>query len=69
MTPHGAVGRAGIRAYTARTAQTEEAYIAQLVPLLTPEIAGKALLDLVRTDATSLAAAYLLGGDGLQALG
>jgi NAD(P)-dependent dehydrogenase (short-subunit alcohol dehydrogenase family) len=68
MTPFGEVGRRGIRAYAARTGQTEEAYLQQLGTPLTPEIAGSAVLDLVRTDSAALSAGYLLTGAGLQPL-
>ena len=68
MTPFGAVGRRGIRAYAARTGQTEEAYRQQLGTPLTPETAGSALLELVFQDAAKLSAGYLLTGDGLQPL-
>ena len=50
MTPFGDVGRRGVRAYAARSGQTEEAYLEQLGELLTPENAGYALVDLVRAD-------------------
>ena len=68
MTPFGDVGRRGVRAYAARTGQTEQAYTAQLGELLTPEIAGTALVGLVQADPTTLAAGYVLTGAGLQAL-
>jgi hypothetical protein len=68
MTPHGEVGRRGVRAYAARSGQTEEAYLKQLGELLTPEIAGTALVELVRADAATVAPGYLLTGAGLQNL-
>jgi hypothetical protein len=68
MTPYGDVGMEGIRGYAARTGQTEEAFLAQLGELLTPEIAGSALVDLVRTDPAATAPGYLLTGAGLQRL-
>ena len=40
MTPYGDVGRRGVRAYAARTGQTEEAYLKQLGELLTPSWPG-----------------------------
>jgi hypothetical protein len=60
------VGRRGVRAYAARSGQTEEAYLKQLGELLTPEIAGTALVELVRADAATVAPGYLLTGAGLQ---
>ncbi|HVQ50086.1 MAG TPA: SDR family oxidoreductase [Mycobacterium sp.] len=68
MTPLGDVGRRGARAYAARSGQTEEEYVQQLGELLTPEIAGSALVDLVRADPTTIAPGYLLTAAGLQSL-
>jgi NAD(P)-dependent dehydrogenase (short-subunit alcohol dehydrogenase family) len=68
MTPFGDVGRQGIRGYAARSGQTEEAYLTQLGELLTPEIAGSALVDLVRADPATIAPGYLLTAAGLQRL-
>jgi NAD(P)-dependent dehydrogenase (short-subunit alcohol dehydrogenase family) len=55
MTPFGDVGRRGVRAYAARGGQTEEAYLKQLGELLTPEMAGSALVDLVRANPATTA--------------
>lgn len=68
MTPLGEVGREGVRAYAARDGQTEEAYLKELGELLTPEIAGTALVDLVRADPATIAPEYLLTAAGLQKL-
>ena len=68
MTPFGDVGRRGIRAYAARSGQTEEAYLQQLGDPLTPEIAGSALVDLILADPATTAPGYLLTGAGLQKL-
>lgn len=68
MTPFGDVGRRGIRAYAARSGQTEEAYLKQLGEPLTPEIAGSALVSLVRADPAITDPGYLLTGAGLQKL-
>ena len=68
MTPFGDVGRRGVRAYAARGGQTEEAYLKQLGELLTPETAGSALVELVRTDPATTAPGYLLTAAGLQKL-
>jgi hypothetical protein len=68
MTPFGDVGRRGVRAYAARGGQTEKAYLDQLGDPLTPEIAGSALLDLVRADPSTTAPGYLLTGAGLRQL-
>jgi len=68
MTPFGDVGRRGVRAYAARSGQTDEAYLEQLGELLTPERAGSALVELIRADPASSAPGYLLTGAGLQKL-
>jgi hypothetical protein len=66
MTPFGDVGLSGVRAYAARGGQSEEEYLKQLGELLTPEIAGSALVDLVRADPATTAPGYLLTAAGLQ---
>ena len=48
MSPFADVGRRGVRAYAARSGQTEEAYLKQLGEVWTPEVAGSALVELVR---------------------
>jgi len=68
MTAFGDVGRRGVRAYAARGGQTEEAYLKQMGELLTPEMAGSALVDLVRADQATTAPGYLLTAAGLQKL-
>ena len=68
MTPYGGVGRRGIRGYSARTGQSEEAYTSQLGDVLTAEQAGSALVDLMRADPATTAPGYLLTGAGLQDL-
>ena len=69
ITPLTDLGRPGVRAYAARYGQSEEEYIAQLGEPLSPQIAGAAMIELVRADTATLAAAYLLTGGGLQKLG
>jgi NAD(P)-dependent dehydrogenase (short-subunit alcohol dehydrogenase family) len=68
MTPFGDVGRLGIRGYAARGGQTEEAYLKQVGELLTPEMAGSALVDLVRADPATTAPEYGLTAAGLRKL-
>ena len=68
MSPFADVGRRGIRAYAARSGQTEEEILKQLGESWTPEMAGSALVDLVRADAATTAPEYLLTGAGLQKL-
>ncbi|WP_431239851.1 SDR family NAD(P)-dependent oxidoreductase [Mycolicibacterium aichiense] len=68
MTPAGDVGRAGIRAYAHQAGLTEDAFILQLGPIVTPELAGQAMIDLVSLDPADSAAGYLLTGAGLARL-
>jgi NAD(P)-dependent dehydrogenase (short-subunit alcohol dehydrogenase family) len=68
MTPFGDVGLAGVRGYAARDGRTEEAFLADLGELLTPEFAGSAVVDLVRADSSTLVPSYLLTAAGLQPL-
>jgi NAD(P)-dependent dehydrogenase (short-subunit alcohol dehydrogenase family) len=68
MTPLGDVGMQGVRAYAARDGLTEEAYLKQLGEPLTPEMAGSALVDLVRADPATTAPGYLLTAAGLREL-
>ena len=68
MTPFGEVGRRGVQAYAARAGQTEEAYLNQLGDPLTPEMAGSALVDLVRADPATTDPEYLLTAAGLRKL-
>jgi 3-oxoacyl-[acyl-carrier protein] reductase len=68
MSPFADVGRQGIRAYAARSGQTEEEFLKQLGESWTPEMAGSALVDLVQADAATTAPEYLLTGAGLQKL-
>jgi NAD(P)-dependent dehydrogenase (short-subunit alcohol dehydrogenase family) len=69
ITPLTDLGRAAVRAYAARNGQSEEEYVKQFGEPLTPEIAGNAVVELVRADAATVAPGYVLGGDGLQKLG
>lgn len=68
MTPAGAVGQRGIRAYAARGGQTEEEYLAAQGDLLTAETAGSALVNLVGGDLERVAPGYLLTAAGLRKL-
>ncbi len=68
ITPLTDLGRPAVQAYAARSGQSEEEYLRQFGEPLTPELAGDAVLQLVRADAATLAPAYLLGGSGLQEL-
>lgn len=68
FAPQTGVGQPAIQAYAAREGQTTEQYLRQQGPLLTPEIAGAAVLQLVCTDAAKLAPSYRLTRAGLQEL-
>lgn len=68
ITPATELGRPAVRAYAERYGMTEEQYIEQLGPLVTPEAAGAAVVELVESDAADIAPAYLLTGAGLQKL-
>ncbi|KDE97718.1 short-chain dehydrogenase [Mycolicibacterium aromaticivorans JS19b1 = JCM 16368] len=68
MTPAGDVGLAGIRAYAHQAGLTEDAFIEQLEPVITPELAGQAMIDLMTLDTADSAAGYLLTGAGLAPL-
>ncbi len=68
MTPHGAIGRAGIAAYARRAGRPEADFVRDLGPLLTPDLAGAAVVDLLRTPRPDLADEYLLASGGAQPL-
>jgi NAD(P)-dependent dehydrogenase (short-subunit alcohol dehydrogenase family) len=68
ITPLTDLGRPAVQAYAARRGLSEQQYIQELGDPLTPEIAGAAVVELVRTDAPSVAPAYMLSGAGLQKL-
>ena len=67
LTPLTDLGRPAVIAYAARNGQTEEEYLRGAGRPLTPEIAGAAVVELIRTDPAALAPGYLLTGDGLKA--
>ena len=68
ITPATDLGRPAVLAYAARNGQTEEEYLQQFGEPLTPQVAGAALVELVRADAAIVAPAYLLTSEGLQTL-
>jgi hypothetical protein len=55
-------------AYAARAGESVEQYLEPMGPLLTPEIAGDALLELMQAEAATVGPSYLLTGAGLQKL-
>jgi NAD(P)-dependent dehydrogenase (short-subunit alcohol dehydrogenase family) len=66
LTPMTDLGRPAVKAHATRGGQTEEEYLRGFGTPLTPEIAGNAIIELVRTDSADLASEYLLTGAGLQ---
>jgi len=66
FAPMTGVGEPAVRAYAARAGQSLESYLEQQGSLVTPEIAGAALVELARSD--DLAPAYRLTGSGLVEL-
>jgi 3-oxoacyl-[acyl-carrier protein] reductase len=68
FSPETGVGRPAVQAYAARAGKSVEEYLQPLGPLVSPEIAGAALVELVRADPATVAPAYLLTGAGLQKL-
>jgi hypothetical protein len=68
LTPLTDLGRPAVRAYAACSGQSEEEYLQQMGEPLTPEVAGAALVELVRADAATVTPGYLLTGAGLQEL-
>jgi NAD(P)-dependent dehydrogenase (short-subunit alcohol dehydrogenase family) len=69
ITPLTELGRPAVRAYAARSGQSEEEYIQQFGEPLTPELAGASVVELLAADASSIAPGYLLTSAGLQKLG
>jgi NAD(P)-dependent dehydrogenase (short-subunit alcohol dehydrogenase family) len=69
FAPQTDVGSAAVRAYAALAGQSADAFLeAQPFPLLTPEIAGTAIVELVHEAASDVAASYVLNGAGLKKL-
>jgi NAD(P)-dependent dehydrogenase (short-subunit alcohol dehydrogenase family) len=68
LTPLTELGRPAVRAYAARSGQSEQEYVEQYGAPLSPALAGAAVVELARTDDAALAPGYLLTGAGLQAL-
>jgi NAD(P)-dependent dehydrogenase (short-subunit alcohol dehydrogenase family) len=68
ITPLTDLGRPAVQAYAARRGQTEQKYLQQFGEPLTPEVAGTALVELVRAEAQTIAGDYVLTGAGVQKL-
>ncbi|MBV8930921.1 MAG: SDR family oxidoreductase [Mycobacteriaceae bacterium] len=68
ITPLTDLGRPAVQAYAARSGMSEEDYVRQFGPPLTPETAGAAVVKLLQMDVASVAPSYLLSSAGLQKL-
>jgi 3-oxoacyl-[acyl-carrier protein] reductase len=68
FAPETGVGRPAVHAYAERAGQPVEDFLRQQGPLVTPQIAGTAVVELVQAEAANLASGYLLTGTGLQQL-
>jgi 3-oxoacyl-[acyl-carrier protein] reductase len=69
FAPLTGVGKPAVAAYAAQADLSVDDFLSrQTYPVLTPEIAGAAMVELVQAEAATLAPAYLLNGDGLQEL-
>jgi 3-oxoacyl-[acyl-carrier protein] reductase len=68
FAPETGVGRPAVRAYAVRAGQSVEEFLERQRPLVTPAIAGDAIVELVQADTATVAQAYRLGGTGLQKL-
>jgi 3-oxoacyl-[acyl-carrier protein] reductase len=65
FAPQTDVGRPAVEAYAARAGLSVEEYLEQQGSLVTPEVAGTALVELIQADAATVAPGYRLSGDGL----
>jgi NAD(P)-dependent dehydrogenase (short-subunit alcohol dehydrogenase family) len=69
FAPETGVGLPAVRAYAAQAGLAVDDYLErQPYPLLTPEIAGTAIVELVRSDTGGVGPAYVLSGAGLETL-
>ena len=72
FSPETDVGRPAVQAYAGRAGQSVEEFLRASAqsrgPLVTPEIAGRAVVQLVTEEANNLSQAYRLTGAGLQPL-
>jgi 3-oxoacyl-[acyl-carrier protein] reductase len=67
FAPQTGVGRAATEAYAARAGRPLEEFLRER-PIVTPEIAGAAVVQLARADAGSVALNYRLSDTGLEEL-
>jgi NAD(P)-dependent dehydrogenase (short-subunit alcohol dehydrogenase family) len=69
FAPATDIGRLAVEAYAARAGlSVDDFLLSQPFPLLTPEIAGAAIVELMQADSANIAHAYVLNGAGLREL-
>jgi NAD(P)-dependent dehydrogenase (short-subunit alcohol dehydrogenase family) len=72
FSPETDIGRSAVQAYAARNGQSVDDYLRSFIqrvgPLLTPQIAGAAVVELIKEDAAKVSPAYRLTGTGPQKL-
>jgi 3-oxoacyl-[acyl-carrier protein] reductase len=68
FAPQTGVGQPAVHAYAARAGQPLDQYLQQQGSLVTPDIAGTAVVELVQADPATTAPEYRLTGTGLQQL-
>jgi 3-oxoacyl-[acyl-carrier protein] reductase len=69
FAPVTGIGKPAVAAYAARAGVSVKDFLGtQTYPLLTPEIAGSAIVELAQTEAANVAPGYVLNGGGLQEL-
>jgi 3-oxoacyl-[acyl-carrier protein] reductase len=68
FAPVTGVGRPAVAAYAARAGLSVEEFLHRQGSLVTPEIAGAAVVELVQADADTVAPGYRLSGEGLLEL-
>ena len=67
FAPQTGVGRPAVQAYAAKAGLSAEDFLrTQTFALLTPQTAGRAIVELLEADAATLSPAYVLSGSGLQ---
>jgi len=66
--PGTGVGRLAVEAYAARAGLSVEEFLETQQPVVTPESAGTALVELVQADTATVAPGYRLSGAGLLEL-
>jgi 3-oxoacyl-[acyl-carrier protein] reductase len=68
FAPETGVGKAAVAAYSAEAGMSVEDFLSKQGPLLTPEGAGEAVVDLLQRKTADIAPSYRLNGAGMRAL-